>query len=250
MTSTKRFSNRAELYVKYRPGYPAGVIEVLKQDAGLAATSVVADIGSGTGISTRLFAPHVSLVYAVEPNKEMRAEAEREEPPNVVSVDGTAEETGLAGRAVDFVVAATAFHWFKGNEARAEFRRILKPEGRVVLMWNMRKRDGSPLGEAYNDLLIEFGTDYKPQLMSDKWNAPAETFFGAGKFEHRTLPNHQDLDFEGLKGRLLSASYAPLQGHEKHGPMIAKLREIFERCQIDGQVRFEYDTQLYWGQIY
>jgi SAM-dependent methyltransferase len=189
----------------------------------------------------------VSLIYAVEPNAEMRAEAERDEPPNAVSVDGTAESTGLAGRSVDFIVAATAFHWFKTNVARAEFRRILKPGGNVVLMWNLRKRSASPLGAAYNDLLLEFGTDYKPELMSDQWNAPAEQFFGAGKFEHRTLPNHQDFDFEGLKGRLLSASYAPLPGHEKYEPMITRLREIYDRFQVDGQVRFDYDTQVYWG---
>jgi SAM-dependent methyltransferase len=237
------------LYVKYRPGYPAGVIAVLQADAGLSAKSVVADIGSGTGISTRLFAPHVELVFAVEPNPEMRAEAEREEPANVVSVDGTAEATGLAGRTVDFVVAATAFHWFKSGEARREFRRILKPQGLVVLMWNMRKRHASALGEAYDQLLREFGTDYKPQVMSDKWNAPAEEFFGAGKFEHRTLANHQDFDFEGLQGRLLSASYAPLPGHEKYEPMIARLREIFERCEVNGEVRFDYDTQVYWGRV-
>ncbi|HEY3738311.1 MAG TPA: class I SAM-dependent methyltransferase [Bryobacteraceae bacterium] len=249
MTSpTTRFSDRAELYGKYRPGYPAGVVEALQADAGLTSSSIVADIGSGTGISTRLLAPHVSLVYAVEPNAEMRAEAERDEPANVVSVDGTAEETGLVGAAVDFVVAATAFHWFKKAETRREFRRILKPYGLVVLLWNMRKREGSKLGEAYDKLLLEFGTDYKPALMSDKWGKPAGEFFG-GPFEHRTIPNLQDFDFEGFKGRLLSASYAPLPGHEKYEPMIARLREIFDECQVDGRVRFDYDTQLYWGRI-
>jgi SAM-dependent methyltransferase len=250
MTPTTRFSARAELYVKYRPGYPAGVVEALSLEAGLSAASVVADIGAGTGISTRLLAPHVSRVYAVEPNAEMRAEAEREQPSNVVSVNGTAEATTLPNASVDFVVAATAFHWFSVPEARVEFRRILKASSRlVVLMWNMRKRGGSALGEAYNKLLVEFGTDYKPALMSERWNAPAEEFFGAGKFEHRTIPNHQDFDFEGLKGRLLSASYAPLAGHEKHAPMIARLREIYEACEVDGVVRFDYDTQLYWGWI-
>src|SRR5882724_821299 len=169
MTPTARFSNRAGLYAKYRPGYPAAVVDVLKKDAGMSAASVVADIGSGTGISTRLLAPHVSLVYAVEPNAEMRSEADREEPPNAVSVDGTAEATGLAGKAIDFVVAATAFHWFKVAEARKEFRRILKPGGLVVLMWNMRQRDTSPLVAAYEQLLQDFGTDYSPSLMSDKW---------------------------------------------------------------------------------
>jgi len=249
MTSTERFSDRAALYAKFRPGYPSAIVDILKQEAGLGAASVVADIGSGTGISTRLIAPHAALVYAVEPNAEMRSEAERDEPANVVSVEGTAEATGIAGKSVDFVLAATAFHWFKPMEARKEFRRILKPKGLVVLMWNMRQRESSPLVAAYEQLLQDFGTDYRPSLMSDKWNAPAEEFFGAGKFEHRVVPNFQDFDFDGFEGRLLSASYAPLPGNEKYEPMIARLHEIYERYQVEDRVRFDYDTHVYWGAV-
>ena len=249
MTPESRFSGRAELYAKFRPGYPGTVIDVLREEAGLSAKSVVADVGSGTGISARLLAPHVELVYAVEPNAEMRAEAEREEPVNVVSVDNTAEATGLVSGKLDFVVAATAFHWFNAAGARKEFRRILKPGGLVVLMWNMRARDTSELVAAYETLLQDFGTDYSASLMSDKWKAPAAEFFGAGKFEHRVLPNHQDFDFEGFKGRLLSASYAPLPGHADYEPMMDRLREIFERYQVEGRVRFDYETQMYWGRV-
>ena len=249
MTSTTRFSDRAELYALHRPGYPAGVMELLKQQAGLTPSAVVADIGSGTGISSRLFAPHVSLVYAIEPNAEMRAVAEREEPLNVVSVDGTAEATGLVSKAVDCVVAATAFHWFNSGEARREFHRILKPSGLVVLMWNMRAREASPLVEAYEQLLRDFGTGYSPALMSDNWKAPAADFFGAGKFEHRVLPNFQQFDLPGFRGRLLSASYAPLPGHPEHEPMMQRLDEIFARFQVDGLIRFEYETQIFWGRM-
>jgi SAM-dependent methyltransferase len=250
MTPTARFSKRADLYAKHRPGYPAAVVEVLQRDAGMASSSIVADIGSGTGISSRLLAPHVTLVYAIEPNAEMRAQAEAAEPSNVVSVDGTAEATGLVAKAVDFVVAATAFHWFKEGEARKEFRRILRPEGVVVLMWNMRARGTSALVAAYEQLLQDFGTDYQASLMSDKWNVPAEKFFVAGKFEHRTVPNFQEFDFEGFKGRLLSASYAPLAGDKKYEPMIARLREIYDRYQVEDRVRFDYATQIYWGRIH
>jgi SAM-dependent methyltransferase len=247
MSPVERFSDRAALYAKYRPGYPSEVVDILKSEAGMGAASVVADIGSGTGISSRLVAPHVSLVYAVEPNAEMRAEAERDEPANVVSVDGTAEATGIAGKSVDFVMAATSFHWFKAAEARKEFVRILKPKGLVVLMWNMRQRESSPLVAAYEQLLQDFGTDYRPSLMSDKWHVPAEQFFGEGKFERRAVPNFQEFDFEGFQGRLLSASYAPLAGSEKYVPMVERLREIYEMYQVEGRVRFDYDTQVYWG---
>ena len=247
-SSITRFSERAELYARYRPGYPAGVVDILKAETGLCAKSMVADVGSGTGISSRFFAPHVELVFAIEPNAEMRAFAEREEPANVVSVEGTAEATGLAAKAVDFVVAATAFHWFKAPQARAEFRRILKPSGLVVLMWNMRARESSELVAEYERLLVEFGKDYTPGLMSDQWVAPAGEFFG-GKCEHRALPNHQDLDWEGFQGRLLSASYAPLAGEEKHEAMMVRLREIFDKHQVEGQVRFDYETQVFWGKV-
>ena len=250
MTSTKRFSDRSELYAKFRPGYPLGVLGVLKAETGLCAKSIVADVGSGTGISSRFFAPHVELVYAIEPNAEMRAVAEREEPVNVISVDGTAEATGLVSKAVDLVIAANAFHWFNSNAARTEFRRILKPvTGVVVLMWNMRAKDSSPLVAEYEQLLKDFGTDYSPTLMSDNWRGPAADFFGAGKHERRALPNHQEFDLERFRGRLLSASYAPLPGAEKHEPMMARLGEIFEKYQVDGQVRFDYETQVYWGKV-
>lgn len=249
MTSTTRFSDRAELYAKHRPAYPEAVVDILKAEAGLSAKSVVADIGSGTGISTRLFAPHVELIYAIEPNAEMRAQAEKTEPDNAVSVEGTAEETGLVSGKLDFVIAATAFHWFKDAETRREFRRLLKPTGVVVLLWNKRSHDHSELVAAYEQLLRDFATDYTASLVSDSWNAPAVKFFGEGKCEHRVLPNHQEFDFEGFRGRLLSASYAPLPGQKKHEPMMARLQEIFDKYQVDGRVRFEYETHLYWGTL-
>lgn len=249
ISPAERFSNRAQLYAKYRPGYPPGVVDVLRQHVGLTGKSIIADIGSGTGISTRLLAPHAALVFAVEPNAEMRAEAEREEPSNVVSADGTAEATGLVGAAVDLVVAATAFHWFVPDPCRREFRRILKPGGWVVLMWNMRQSRASALVEAYERLLHDYGTNYTASLVSDRWNVPAEEFLGAGKVGHATLPNHQEFDYEGLQGRLLSASYAPLPGHPNYEPMMARLREIFEANQMGGIVRFDYETQVYWGRV-
>lgn len=248
MNPTGRFAGRAALYAKYRPGYPPEVIDVLRRETGLNSTSVVADIGSGTGISTRLLAPHVARVYAAEPNAEMREQA-LADGGDFVSVNATAEATTLPDASIDHVVAATAFHWFDQAKCRREFRRILKPNGWVVLMWNMRKTESSPLVEQYEKLLEEFGTDYQPTLMSQNWNAPAEQFYGAGNYGNTRLDYCQFFDFEGFKGRLLSASYAPLEGHPNHEPMLVRLREIFDRNQIDGQVRFDYDTHIYWGRI-
>ena len=246
---TARFSNRVGFYAKYRPDYPPEAIETLKTEAGLRPTSIVADIGAGTGISTRLFLPHVAKVYAVEPNADMRAEAELESwgDPKFVSVNGTAEATTLPDHSVDFVAAATAFHWFREDDARSEFHRILNPEGLVILMWNMPKMRNSPLVTAYEGLLQKYAVDYTPSLMSQNWNTPAERFYGPGAYQSRVADNFQEFDFEGLRGRLLSASYAPLPGHPNHDPVMVALREVFDDLQKDGRVRFEYDTHVYWG---
>src|SRR5579885_3110804 len=128
---TRRFSDRVENYVRYRPHYPDGVLDVLRTETGLTPTAVVADVGSGTGISAKLFLRNGNLVLGVEPNREMREAAERllSDYPHFTSVAGTAEATTLPDRSVDYAVAAQAFHWFDHDRARHEFARILHPGG-------------------------------------------------------------------------------------------------------------------------
>jgi SAM-dependent methyltransferase len=207
---TRRFSNRVEDYIKYRPDYPRALVTLLEGECGLTRESVVADVGSGTGILSELFLRGGCRVYGVEPNREMReagasllAAYER-----FVSVDGRAEETTLAEASVDFVTAGEAFHWFEPASARREFVRILKDGGRAVLVWNDRRTEGTPLLAEYERLLIEYGTDYKE--VSSKWAAEENirTLFGASEVHTRWFDNGQVLDFDGLKGRLMSASYA------------------------------------------
>ena len=128
--STQRFSNRVDNYVRYRPGYPPEVIGVLEHDAGLKRDHVVADIGSGTGISATLFLDFGNTVYGVEPNQAMRSAAEKSIAGNsrFHSVDGTAENTTLADGSADFVVAGQAFHWFDRPKTRRSFRESCGPE--------------------------------------------------------------------------------------------------------------------------
>jgi SAM-dependent methyltransferase len=250
MNSLVRFSNRADYYALYRPGYPDAVVDLLRQEAGWTPRSAVADIGAGTGISSELFLRHGNQVWAVEPNPEMRAVAEKlggKYPLQVI--DGTAESTTLAAASVDFVVAATAFHWFDAALCRAEFRRILEPHGFAVVLWNERRTTKSPLLEAYEELLLRFGTDYK-----NKWGKQRRDLAGSVKtlFEPfpvhcRRFDNSQHLDFDGLRGRLLSSSYAPLPGEPKHDDMIVGLRALFDRFQQTGAVTIDYETTVYWG---
>lgn len=248
---TRRFSDRVENYVRYRPGYPRAVLELLKEECGLRPVSVVADVGSGTGILSRLFLDGGCRVYGVEPNREMREAGERllADRANFVSVDGTAEATGLAEASVDFVAAGQAFHWFETEASRAEFARILKPEGWTVLVWNDRRTRASAFLKDYERLLLEHGTDYAQGAGREVAADSIEAFFAPGWCERRAFRNEQVFDWEGLKGRVMSASYVPAPGHPRHGPMLKALRALFDRHEKDGAVVFEYDTNVYYGRL-
>lgn len=248
--SINRFSDRVENYVKYRPHYPKEVIEYLKSQNMLGDNSVIADIGSGTGISTELFLSNGNKVYAVEPNKEMREAAEKLlcEDKNFVSVNGTAEETTLPDGSVDIAVAGQAFHWFDIPKTKAEFKRILKSDGYVVLMWNVKQLDSSPFMKAYEDMLLTFGTDYREVKHENLGEDIFKLFFENG-CDIKTFDNEQLFDFEGVKGRLLSSSYAPNVSHPDYEPMVNALRKVFDEYNTDGKVRFEYITTVYSGRL-
>jgi ubiquinone/menaquinone biosynthesis C-methylase UbiE len=265
---TARFSSRVDNYVKHRPGYPDALLAALREEVGLSDTSVVADVGSGTGISTALLLRAGCHVYAVEPNANMREAAERRfaDEPRFHSVAARAEATGLPDAGIDVIAAGTAFHWFHREETRREFARIIRPggapgggpgdntgrgapavaAGRVALFWNVRRAEGTPLMRDYEQLLRDFGTDYAA-IEHRQWDdASLEPFFG-GPVQKRVFDNEQILDYDGLAGRLLSASYAPPPGHPAHLPMLARLRRMFEEHQQQGRVRLVYDTTLYFG---
>jgi len=250
-SSTQRFSGRVENYIKYRPGYPPAVIDLLKQECALARESVIADIGSGTGILSELFLKNGNRVYGVEPNREMREAGEGLLKPylNFISVTGTAETTTLPESSVDFVTAGQAFHWFDREKARCEFRRILKPRGWVVLIWNERLTEISPFLRAYEELLHKFGADYAAVDHRHVDAEAIETFFAPQPFILRQFENRQVVDFEGAKGRLLSSSYTPEPGDPNFQPMLENLRKIFDKFQSDGKVAFDYLAQMYLGQL-
>lgn len=250
LNSKSRFSDRVENYVKYRPHYPETVINFLKEQEILKNESVIADIGSGTGISAELFLDNGNKVYAIEPNKEMREAAEKLFAGNLnfVSINATAEETTLENSSVDLIIAGQAFHWFDVSKSKAEFKRILKPNRSVVLMWNKRKRSDSPFQEDYENLLLKYGTDYKDVGHQNIGKEGLEELFG-GKYEQTNFANKQIFDFEGFKGRLLSSSYAPDESSTSYEPMINNLRKIFDEYQSDGKITFEYITEIYTGKL-
>jgi ubiquinone/menaquinone biosynthesis C-methylase UbiE len=249
LRSTERFSSRVDNYVRYRPRYPKGVLETLQRDCGLTKTSVMADVGSGTGILTELFLQNGNIVYGVEPNREMREAAERllQNYSQFSSIVGTAEYTTLPETSVDFVTVGQAFHWFEQDKARQEFERVLKPGGWVALVWNERK-DSSPFDYAYEQVVRKYSDDYAEVHHKRIDDKVLRRFFG-WQFQKKVLENFQHFDFEGLKGRLLSSSYSPEAGHPRHAPLLAELERIFVTHQVNGQVTVAYDTNLYYGQL-
>lgn len=248
--SIARFSNRADNYAKYRPGYPPAVIDILKSDCGLTETSRIADVGSGTGILSEMFLKNGNPVIGIEPNPAMRQSAERlrERFARFVSIDATAEATRLEPASVDFITAGQAFHWFDRGKARREFARILKPGGWVVLVWNERRLDSSPFLRDYEELLLQYGTDYQ-QVRHENVAGEIAQFFAPETFQLKNLENAQHFDFESLKGRTRSASYTPEPGTANFEPMFAQLEEIFNEQNREGIVTFEYDTRVYYGNL-
>jgi SAM-dependent methyltransferase len=245
--STTRFGDRVEDYVKYRPHYPQEVLPYLREKYVFDPSWEVADIGSGTGISTELFLCHQNRVFAVEPNTEMRGKAEEllGSDPHFVSINGTAEATGLPAGSVRLVVAGQAFHWFDPVKSRAEFVRILSPGGVVVLIWNDRLAD-TEFEKAYDALIESHAKDYKTSNHRNLVDLQIEAFYRPASCALKHFPNEQLFDFEGLKGRLLSSSYMPKTG-PGYASMLEDLRRLFDRYQHDGRVRVGYSTNVYSG---
>ena len=207
-------------------------------------------MGSGTGILTELFLRNGNRVFAVEPNAMMRNSAETllSKYVHFKSVDGAAEATTLDSSSIDFVTAAQAFHWFAQSQARVEFARILKPNGWVALIWNERRLDSTPFLRAYEQLLLQYGTDYQ-KVRHENVTGQIADFFAPQVFRQISFENNQTFDFNSLLGRVLSSSYTPEPNHPSFEPMIVSLRQIFEEYQQGGTIAFDYDTRVYLGQL-
>jgi len=251
MASTvERFSNRVENYVKYRPGYPSEILQLFCDEMSLETNSVIADIGAGTGISARIFLENGNPVFAVEPNEAMRNAAAKflEDYRKIILVDGTSENTNLENDSVDFIVAAQAFHWFKQEDARKEFKRILRDKGYVALIWNERQLDSTDFLREYESFLHKYATDYKEVRHENVSKTVIGNFFQTN-FQQKTFQMSQIFDYEGLEGRLLSSSYTPTAENPRFEPMIKEVKRLFTKHQKDGRIHFLYDTNVYYGQL-
>jgi SAM-dependent methyltransferase len=250
MDPTQRFSQKADEYDRYRPSYPQEVILALKDRCPPVSGTTLADVGSGTGIFTELLLQGGYRVFAVEPNDEMRLAAERrlQSVPGFHSVAGTAEDTRLDTASVQMITVAQAFHWFRGEETRSEFRRILRAPGWVALVWNYRKAE-SAFQSAYEELLQRCLPEYKEVGHRKVDVAAVKGFLGPTDYQFLTFENSQHFDWPGLKGRTLSSSYTPLPGKPGHDLLMKELEKLFEEHAADGQITFEYETHLHLARL-
>jgi ubiquinone/menaquinone biosynthesis C-methylase UbiE len=248
--SVERFSDRVENYVKYRPNYPVSIMELFREQMNLKPESVVADIGSGPGISAKLFLEYGNEVYGIEPNAEMRKAADEylKDFPKFKNIDGTSENTTLADKSVDIIIAAQAFHWFEKDKAREEFKRILKENGFIALIWNERELDSNDFLRDYEKVLLEFGTDYESVRHERITKTVLEEAFEL-EFKQSDYENAQMLNFEGMKGRILSSSYMPAPQHPRFGELIEKLKSLFAEHQKDDRIQVLYKTNIFYTQF-
>ncbi len=248
---TLRFTDLVEDYSRYRPSYPESLLEDLDRSAWTAG-SVVADVGAGTGLFTRLVAPRVAQVWALEPNQAMRVQGQAQTRgfSSVTWSSGTAEATGLAEASLDALVCAQAFHWFDRKATGEEWRRVLKPGAAVVLIWNERDEEESTLQADYNVLLNRWCPEYPRVNHKNLTRTDIEAFFAPDPitvFIHR---NDQRFDLEGWRGRLRSASYCPRPGTLGFSELMNGLAVLFDRYrEADGLLTFPYVTKAYQGRL-
>jgi len=226
--STERFGSRASAYASYRPPYPADAIDAVLADLGDPRKLVVADVGAGTGISSRLFADRGAAVVAVEPNAAMRNAAK--EHPRVRWCDGTADRTGLAARSADVVVACQAFHWFATPPAMREFARIARRRAAIL---QYERDEGDAFTQAYGRIVRAYARDDTEARRL----AALATFerFPNARVTRSEFASKHVLSLEAVFGRAASSSYLPDSGSEFEA-LRRDLQAAFERHQQGGTV--------------
>lgn len=246
-----RFGDRVDDYKKYRPSYPAEALMYVKEKCKIDKTWNVADIGSGTGISTRALLDCFQCnVFAVEPNANMRMQAEETLSDNVFfhSVDGSSEQTNLGNHSVNMAAAFQAFHWFDMQKSKLEFKSILTEPSWVLLIWNDRITNGSDFLEGYEKNLKAL-PEYSTVNHKNVEKKVIEDFMGTTEVIYQEFPNSQRFDFNGLKGRFFSSSYTPAVGTMEYQQQIEKLEHLFTATNRDGQIEILYKTQIYLGRL-
>lgn len=245
-----RFTGLAGVYARHRPTYPQAALDFVLQRCRLGPDSLLVDVGSGTGISARQFALLGIRVIGIEPNDEMRQQAEiAASPPSVPAPlyrAGQAEATELPDGSADAVLSAQAFHWFEPDSALREFHRILKPGGWVVLLWNERDETDA-FTAAYGKIIRSTPEAAATEGSRQRAGDPLLVSPLFAHAERVYIAHEQLLDEEGVIGRAMSVSYAPKEPAAVEAHRVA-LRDVVARFQQNGQVVLRYQTTVVVGQ--
>lgn len=247
----ERFTGRVESYRLGRPRYPDEVVDLLRRECELHDDAMVVDIAAGTGLLSEIFLAAGFAVTAVEPNAEMRAACSElgRNYPNLRCVAGTAENTGLEEQSADLITVAQAMHWFDLERTRVEFARILKPGGCCAVVYNNRHPGGDAFHDAFEKFLPKFGIDYESVKKQHVSRERLEKFFAPAVMKCAVFANSQALTQEAFEGRVLSSSYMPRPGHERHDEMNAELQRLFDEHQSGGAVTIGYDCVVCYGRL-
>jgi ubiquinone/menaquinone biosynthesis C-methylase UbiE len=236
MNHTDRFTGRAETYDRYRLRYPADIILTqLHTWCGLQPDWLIADIGAGTGMFSKVFLANGNPVIAIEPNVEMRSICEQllRTWPRLEVHDTTAEATKLPAESIPMVAAGRAFHWFDIPRALTEFRRILKPDGWMVLVSLGRDKGKDPPSRDFEHLLTHYGIDDNYARAGFRIHENLHELFAADH-HHAEIDGEQQLDWEGFLGQTMSLSIVPQAGHPRAETFHELLRDYFNTYASNG----------------
>lgn len=247
MDNTQKFSGKAEVYRQSRPSYSPEMFNCLRDQFGVIPGCLAADVGCGTGILTRQLLEMGIKVFAVEPNADMRRLAEQDLGliDGFISVDASAEDTNLPDESVDFIFAASAFHWFDLPAFKVECKRILKPGGRVFLIWNEAQLSDE-IQQGRQEVLKKYAYGAVNNPMGSKKNPGAKEEFFDGKMAMKRFPNPIVYEKERFVGRALSSSYSLTRSHKKFEEYLADLEALFDQFAIDGVITEAQETVLFF----
>lgn len=248
----KIFSGVADIYDRYRPSYPSTLFAYLCSDIGINALDKVADIGSGTGILSKKLLDICNLVYAVEPNDDMRkiAEFNLSSRNNFVSIHATAEATSLHNHCVNYITAAQSFHWFNRTAFKIECQRILMDKGQVILIWN-RRNEKSEMVQAVDLISKKFCPDFSGSLCGMRGATATDDYkdFFTGNYTTKVFSNPLIFNQEKFLGLHQSASYCPNRDEVNYSKYIDSLTNFFESHCKDGLLTLENSTHCYIGYV-
>jgi len=250
-----KFNGLGKIYAKFRPTYPQAFIDYLCTEIGIKKDIAIADIGSGTGIFTNQLLKTGSTVFAVEPNNDMRAVAESDlnSYKNFISVNGNDENTTLDTNSVDLITVAHAFHLFNREKFKIECNRILKPNGKVILIWNSRVfaleaiESGYEINRKYCPQFTGFDDSMRNTRGEEKENDFDDFFVGG--YETKTFQNNRTFDLDGFIGCTMSATYAPKENDENYRDYIYELTKCFNEHAIEGKMMMSNNTRSYSGMV-